>query len=65
MKLSDRMAALRADPLLSDKQAALLLGVTWWTVRDWRKAGRLKFARLGARTVRIRYSEVERLGREA
>jgi excisionase family DNA binding protein len=45
----------------SISQTAALLGVSRVTVSRWIRAGRLPASRLGHRTVRIRYEDLERL----
>jgi excisionase family DNA binding protein len=52
------------DKLLSVEKAALVLGVSPWTVRAWITQGRLGSAKLGSRRL-IRESEIERLIKES
>ena len=49
------------DRLLTQKEAAQQLGLCHETLKFWRQQGRLRFIRLGHRTIRIRQSEVKRL----
>ncbi len=49
------------DTLLSIPEAAERLGLTHWCIRRWLASGRLAFHRVGARAIRIRQSDLERL----
>jgi len=49
------------ETLLKTSDAAKLLGVTAWTVRQWDKAGKIKSYRTIGNARRIPLSEVERI----
>lgn len=51
----------RQDPLLTQRQVCEMLQIAPATLKQWRRAGRIRFVQLGYRTVRIRESEVNRL----
>jgi len=52
--------------LLTMRQAAELLGVSYWTVRSWVESGKLRAVRLpgDGRLVRIEIEELHRLIKE-
>jgi excisionase family DNA binding protein len=54
-----------ADPLLTQSEVCALLGISVKTLQVWRRQGKVLFARLGYRTIRIRQSQVLQLVRES
>jgi excisionase family DNA binding protein len=46
--------------LLSLRQAADYLGVSYWTVRNWVESGKLSAIRLGPKLIRIERSDLDR-----
>jgi excisionase family DNA binding protein len=48
-----------AQPLLTTREVATLLGVSMETVRDYVLVGRLPAVRLSSRTLRFRVADVE------
>ena|SRR5690349_8165482 len=46
--------------LLSLRQAANYLGVSYWTVRGWVETGKLSAIRLGPKLIRIERSDLDR-----
>jgi len=48
-------------PLLKLAEAAKLLGVTTWTLREWDKKGKLRTIRTPGNQRRVSLEEVERL----
>jgi excisionase family DNA binding protein len=47
-------------PLLTIRQAADLLGVSYWTVRSWIEAGKLRAIRLPGRLIRVHPRDLDR-----
>ena len=60
-----KLANALSDPLLTQAEVGAVFGVSRKTIQRWRKLGRIPFARLGYRTIRIRQSEILNLVREA
>ncbi|HZR33485.1 MAG TPA: helix-turn-helix domain-containing protein [Terriglobales bacterium] len=56
-------AVVNGDPLLSICDAAVTLGVSPWTIRQWLTQRKLKRTKVGARTL-IRASQLKRIIRE-
>ena len=58
--------AMVAPRLLTMRQAAEYLGVSYWTVRSWVESGKLRAVRLpgDGRLIRIEIAELDRLVEE-
>lgn len=46
-KIQSIMKTIDLDDLITQKQAAELLGVTRWTIRNYVKAGKIGFVKVG------------------
>ena len=52
------------NSLLTQAEAARLLGVSIKTLQLWRKSGRLHYLQFGHRTIRFAVAEIERFQQE-
>jgi excisionase family DNA binding protein len=59
------LAKALSDPLLTQAQVCAVFGVSVKTLQRWRRMGRISFARLGHRTIRIRQSQILQIVRES